>query len=589
MTFKFVIPICPMRNLPKAMSLPVLFLGACLPLAALDASQHTGKSAFPGRGAPKALVIMLDGMRADTVDNGLAPNLKALADGKWRPGYHGAWSLGANTLRDGTTESAPNHVAIATGMTTKKTGIDDNGDLVRRGTATEKLPTWLARLKSSTPNSQLPTPNALKLLHIFAWYGDLRLSPDYGVQFIFDRDKANAKTLAKMMGDADAPDAVMWYIDLPDHAGHGHCYYPYSKQYMDAVRESDKYVGEVLSAIAARPTFAEEDWLVVVTADHGGWERSHGQMSTQCYTIPFIMAGRRVQQGRIPGVPHNYDAAPTALAHFGVDVSKIDFDGKVRGGEVAAVPKTRALGDGLAVYLPFSDGAVVNKCSSGVAAELCGKAAPITDGAAGGGLRVSSSTNSAGGVCLKGSEKLKFENGADFGFAVWVRTFGPQIGDPVVFGNKNWSGGSNPGVLLTASRGVDMSRVCHAHYDVKKRGKSPGFMFNCGRAGKRREDLGVYNPDFGQWTFYAATRGADGVVRFYQGRRDGYLYCVADDLSDIAFDTGMPFCIGQDGRGVAEYTFVGDVDEFAIWTRTLAHDEVRRIFEAGLAGKGLPE
>ena len=224
-----------------------------------------------------------------------------------------------------------------------------------------------------------------------------------------------------------------------------------------------------------------------------------------------------------------------------------------------------------------------------MAAELRGKAAPIADGASGGGLRVSASTNSAGGVCLKGSEKLKFENGADFGFAVWVRTFGPQIGDPVVFGNKNWSGGSNPGVLLTASRGVDMSRVCPAHYDVKKRGKSPGFMFNCGRTGRRREDLGVYNPDFGQWTFYAATRGADGVVRFYQGRRDGQLYCVADDLSDIAFDTGLPFCIGQDGLGVAEYTFVGDVDEFAIWTRTLAHEEVRRIFEAGLAGKGLPE
>ena len=110
-------------------------------------------------------------------------------------------------------------------------------------------------------------------------------------------------------------------------------------------------------------------------------------------------------------------------------------------------------------------------------------------------------------------------------------------------------------------------------------------MFNCGRAGRRREDLGVYNPDFGQWTFYAATRGADGVVRFYQGRRDGHLYCVADDLSDIAMDTGLPFCIGLDGRGIVEHAFVGDVDEFAIWTRTLAHDEVRRIFEAGLSGK----
>ena len=134
-----------------------------------------------------------------------------------------------------------------------------------------------------------------------------------------------------------------------------------------------------------------------------------------------------------------------------------------------------------------------------------------------------------------------------------------------------------------------MSRVCRAHYDAQKRGKSPGFMFNCGRAGKRREDLGVYNPDFGQWTFYAATRGADGVMRFYQGRRDGQLYCVADDLSDIAFETGLPFGIGQDGRGVAEYTFVGDVDEFAIWTRTLAHEEVWRIFKAGLDGERIAQ
>ncbi len=556
-----------------------LLLAGCYTVVLGSAFAARAATLSGGARVPKALVIMLDGMRADTVDNGLAPNIKALAEGKWQPGYNGAWSLSANTLRDGTTESAPNHVAIATGMTTKKTGIDDNGDLIRKGTTTAKLPTWLARLAQER--------RGLKPLHIFAWYGDLRLSPDYGVQFIFDRDKANARTLAKMMREADAPDAVMWYIDLPDHAGHGHSYYPYSKQYEAAVRESDGYVGEVLAAIAARPTFANEDWLVVVTADHGGWERSHGQMSTQCYTIPFVVAGRRVRQGRIPGVPHNYDAAPTALAHFGVDVSKIDFDGKVRGGVAEAAAKPRVPDDGLAVYLPFSDGAMANRGSADVTAELCGHAEPIADGAVGGGLRVSAATNSAGGVCLKGSEKLKFENGADFGFAVWVRTFGPQKGDPVVFGNKNWAAGSNPGVLLTASRGVDMSRVCRAHYDVKKHGKSPGFMFNCGREGKRREDLGVYNPDFGQWTFYAATRGADGTVRFYQGRRDGRLYCVADDLSDIAFDTGMPFGIGQDGRGVAEYTFVGDVDEFAIWTRTLAHEEVRHIFESGLAGKGV--
>lgn len=529
-----------------------------------------------GASAPKALVVMLDGMRADTVDNGFAPNVKRLADGKWQPGYRGAWSLCASTLRDGTTESAPNHVGIATGMTATKSGIDWNPDLVNKGTETGKLPTWLARLVKARSD--------LKALHIFSWAGDLRLSPDYGVQFIFDRDAANARTLVKMMSADDAPDAIMWYIDLPDEAGHGYGYYPYSKEYQEAVRKSDGYIGEVLAAIAARPTFANEDWLVVVTADHGGWDRFHGQKCTQCYTIPFIVAGRHVSQGRIPSAPHNYDAAPTALAHFGVDVSKIDFDGQVRGKEAAVEPPPRTLNDGLAVYLPFSNGAAENRgAAEGVTAELRGKAAFVADGAVGCALRVSAATNSVGSVLLKGSERLKFKKDSEFAFAVWVRTFGPQVGDPLVFGNKNWEGGSNPGIALIASRGVDMKRVCN--WSKKKRCSEFGFMFNCGRAGKKREDLGAYNPDFGKWTFYAATRGADGVIRFYQGRRDGYLHCVADDLSDIAFVTGMPFFIGQDGRGVYRHPFVGDVDELAIWTRTLAHEEVRRIYEAGLAGK----
>ena len=91
---------------------------------------------------PKALVIMLDGQRGDTIDNGLAPNLRRLADGQWQPGYNGAWTLWAGTVRDATTESSPNHVAIATGMTAAKTGIDWNPDLIARDLDEAKLPTW---------------------------------------------------------------------------------------------------------------------------------------------------------------------------------------------------------------------------------------------------------------------------------------------------------------------------------------------------------------------------------------------------------------------------------------------------------------
>ena len=534
-------------------------------VAALFAAMAPLVSYADGEKRPMALVVMVDGLRADAIESGEMPNVERLREGKWQVGYKAAWTLSASTIRDGTTESAPNHVAIATGMTVTKTKIKWNPDLISRGTNAKYLPTWLVRLTKARKD--------LKALHIFRWYGDLRLSPDYGVQFIFDRDDTNAKTLAKLLSFSDAPDAIMWYIDRPDHPGHNHGYYPYSTEYKDAVRESDGYVGEVLAAIAARPTFADEDWLIIVTADHGGWEHWHGQSSTQCYTIPLIIAGRHVAQGRIPGVPHNYDAAPTALAHFGIDVSKVNFDGKVRGGEVVQEPAPRPIEDGRAVYLPFTDGSLANKGSADVVAEIRGAAAPVADGAIGGGLRISASTNSTGCVFLKGSERLAFEKGAEFGFAVWVRTFGPQVGDPVVFANKNWSAGSNPGIALIAERSVPIK------YGYKIRGDKPGVMFNCGCVGKQREDLGQYNPEHGEWTFYAMTRGADGVVRFYQGRQDGNLHCVADDLSDIAFKTGLPFFLGQDGTGKYRHPFVGDIDEFSLWTRTLSHEEVRRLFE----------
>ena len=119
-----------MNNSLKSLFIFCLLTICLMPLSAQEKLQ------------PKALIIMIDGMRADVYENVPMPNLEKLRASKWQPGYQGAWSLYANTLRDGTTESAPNHVAIATGMTVKKTGVDDNGDLVRRGTTTEKLPTW---------------------------------------------------------------------------------------------------------------------------------------------------------------------------------------------------------------------------------------------------------------------------------------------------------------------------------------------------------------------------------------------------------------------------------------------------------------
>ena len=61
---------------------------------------------------PKALLIMLDGWRADTLGSACMPNLERLRKNAWQPGYNCAWSVTGLNLFDAITVSAPNHAAI---------------------------------------------------------------------------------------------------------------------------------------------------------------------------------------------------------------------------------------------------------------------------------------------------------------------------------------------------------------------------------------------------------------------------------------------------------------------------------------------
>lgn len=515
-----------------------------------------------GRKVPKALVVMLDGCRADAVENASAPNLQMLKDGKWQSGYACAWSLTANTILDAATISGPNHLSIATGVTGAKTG--------QRGNETNqcdhvKWPSWLARLVRHDPSK--------KALFMFSWKWDKDISPDPGVKFIYGKDAENAVNMAKVLASPSAPDATMWYIDLPDHGGHAFGYYPYTIGYLNTIHCADECVGKALRAIASRPTFEDEDWLVIVVADHGGYARSHGLMNGHATTIPFLICGRHVAAGRIAGTPHNHFVAATALRHFGIDISGMELDGEAVGTAAPAEMPCRALSDGLSAYLPFDRKVLTNLVAGGAAPIASGSAEVAgNSGFVGGALRIMSGTNMVSFVRLAGSEHLSFENGGDFAIAAWVRMDAAQKGDPVIVANKDWSDGRNPGILVTAAK------------TISHRVKKPGVCFNAGRKGRGRFDLGPFDVECGKWTFYAVTRDKYGSVRFYQGGSDGRLYWLSENAKEFEVVTGSPFCIGQDATGGYVHGFNGFVDDFALWTRTLSHEDVRRIYESGRQG-----
>ncbi len=217
--------------------------------------------------------------------------------------------------------------------------------------------------------------------------------------------------------------------------------------------------------------------------------------------------------------------------------------------------------------MPFegkAPAAFANAAKGGVTAEPRGKAAIVGKGGfLGGCLHLVDSTNGTGSVCLKGSEKLAFENGAEFAIAMWVKMPEAQKGDSVIVANKDWHKGSNPGILVTANKKIES--------------KVGGVCFNAGMSsGRPRIDVGPYDIEFGKWTFYAVTRGPDGVLGYYQGGRDGYLYRIAFNAKDINFKTGLPFFLGQDGTGKYPAAFNGDIDDFALWPRSTATSTTSR-------------
>ena len=514
---------------------------------------------------PMALHVMLDGLRADAVESGQMPNLAKLRAGTWQPGYAAAWTLFARTVPESTV-SAPNHVSIATGVTVAKHGVKDNGQTVTGKYSS--YPTWLARVVGANPSRHA--------LFAYSWSEDGDLGAAPGVMFLHGTDAENAVAVPARLAASDAPEATMLFIDCPDSGGHSGGYYPYSAAYLTNVRTADATIGACLAAIASRATFAEEDWLVVVVADHGGFSTSHSNAhAAQASTVPIVVSGLNVAPGEIRGRPYNYDPTANLLAHFGLGTAQAPVDARAVAGTSTAV---RPFADALAVYLPFSDASMTNLAPNAtVTAVPSASAATINDnGFAGKGLKIAA----GGKVKLEGSEDLSFEDGGQsFTVTVWVRqnqsAFKDSKGnntDPVIWGNKNWGSGGNAGLAL----------VAHG----ARAGISSLFGPFFNYVGSARYDIGNFiNEGAALWAFYAVTRTDDGVVKVYQGRRDGALCWVAENgASMTTSSSGYPFWLGTDGTGAYSRNYVGELDDFALWTRGLSHDEIRRIYENGRHG-----
>ncbi|MDR0871695.1 MAG: sulfatase-like hydrolase/transferase, partial [Planctomycetaceae bacterium] len=317
-------------------------------------------------------------------------------------------------------------------------------------------------------------------------------------------------------------DAILYYIDLPDHVGHSGGYCPPGakhKEYIACIEEIDGWLGSILDAIRKRPKFSNENWQIIICSDHGGWLNGHGQMRADNFTIPLFISSKNVVQGEMRGQPCDADVAVTVLDYFGFDVAAMKkeglLDGSVRGKSEAAAVSNKPIEDGLLVYLPF-DGNLENKApkaSEAITAENHGAKIESSGGKQNGYLAVRKSDQPQF-ITLGNPKSLQWGTDTNFSVAFWTRLPTVQKGDPVFLGKKDWATGRNSGFCLFAN--------------PFNNGNIIGL--NLANTDKHRVDVKQIFLTANDWWFCAAAVDRKGNATLFAGSPDGRLFFVSESL-----------------------------------------------------------
>lgn len=140
-----------------------------------------------------------------------------------------------------------------------------------------------------------------------------------------------AKAAIKVLKEVK-PNILFVHFSDPDSAGHGYGWgnekegVKPSPEYLASLQRCDEALGVIVNAI--KHSGSLEKTLLIVTADHGGHNKTHGSADPEDVNIPWIAAGGlAARNGELNRQIKTMDTAATALAVFGIKVPE-DWDGK---------------------------------------------------------------------------------------------------------------------------------------------------------------------------------------------------------------------------------------------------------------------
>ena len=257
---------------------------------------HFDSPLADGKTEKKAIIIGYDGCRADilTEMRDEKSGISALLhDGaSINLSYCGGVNYPAENTQD--TSTAPGWCSILTGVWADEHGVTAND--ITKSMEYKTLLTSLVEDKTIDSST-----------FITKWKGHFDrnnatylLEKDYceqnNLNVSFNRcknDEASHEFTLNEIKKDDCADFVFVIYEPTDSTGHGYGFTFNNPRYKEAFKTADQYGLETIDAIKQRETYETEDWLIIITSDHGGIGTDHGGASIQ-ERMTFIVTNKDV-------------------------------------------------------------------------------------------------------------------------------------------------------------------------------------------------------------------------------------------------------------------------------------------------------
>ena len=256
--------------------------------------------------APRVMVIGIDGVRSDVAQISASRDESGLA----RMASEGAWTYDSNV--GPISISGPSWSSMLTGVWCDRHGVMGNGFDNHKLDQHLDLIDRVERYDSSLKTASLVYWEPISNLIIGPGIAD--------IQERYEEDAQVHERAVEILREDIDLDLFFVAYDDPDYAGHVHGFSPDVPEYVDAVKLADDRFAELLDVLDERISRGE-DWLVIVTSDHGGGGstlRGHSASSSVVDLTTFMMVrGGETVAGEIHGSVV-VDVAVTALTHLEV-------------------------------------------------------------------------------------------------------------------------------------------------------------------------------------------------------------------------------------------------------------------------------